>query len=362
VTDTRYWIAFNLVSQIGPAKIQRLLDFFGDLATAWHASASDLAQTGLDRRALENLAQAQHSLNLDAELEKIERAGVRVFTLPDPDYPRLLAQVPVPPPVLYVKGTLTPEDEWAVAVVGTRRATAYGREVTREIVTNLVRNRITIVSGLARGIDAEAHRTALENGGRTIAVLGCGVDVVYPPEHAKLAQEIVAHGALVSDYPLGTQPDATNFPPRNRIISGLALGSLIVEGDADTGARITIEYALEQDRETFAVPGNIFQRGSHMPNKLLQRGEAKLVTSANDILEELNLTMVEQHQQMRMVLPENETESALLKQLSAEPTHVDELGRATSLPIATVSSTLALMELKGMVRQVGGMNYILARG
>ncbi|MBI5300610.1 MAG: DNA-protecting protein DprA [Chloroflexi bacterium] len=362
MTDIRYWIAFNLVSQIGPAKVQRLRDYFGDLANAWDAPTMDLAQAGLDRRALENLAHARQSLDLDAELAKIDRAGVRVFTMEDSNYPRLLAQVPVPPPVLYVKGTLTVEDEWAIAVVGTRRATPYGREVTREIVTTLAQNHLTIVSGLARGIDAEAHRAALDAKGRTIAVLGCGVDVVYPPEHAKLAEEIIAHGALVSDYPLGTQPDAANFPPRNRIISGLALGSLIVEGDEGTGARITMEYALEQDREAFAIPGNIFQRGSRAPNKLIQRGEAKLVTSASDILEELNLTMVEQHQQMRMALPENETESTLLKHLSAEPVHIDDLGRETGLPIATVSATLALMELKGMVRQAGGMNYVLARG
>ncbi|MCL4394067.1 MAG: DNA-processing protein DprA, partial [Chloroflexi bacterium] len=261
----------------------------------------------------------------------------------------------------YVKGEIRPEDEWAVAVVGTRRATSYGREVTRQIVTELVRSRITIVSGLARGIDAEAHRTALDAKGRTIAVLGSGVDVIYPPEHAKLAQLIAEHGALVSEYPLGTQPEAGNFPPRNRIISGLSLGALIVEGDESTGARITIEDALEQGRETFAVPGNLYRRDARGPNGMIQRGEAKLVTCAADILEELNLTMVEQHQQVRESVPENELESTLLKQLSADPVHIDDLGRAIGRPIAEVSSTLALMELKGMVRQVGAMNYVIAR-
>jgi DNA processing protein len=233
--------------------------------------------------------------------------------------------------------------------------------VTRQIVTELVQSRITIVSGLARGIDAEAHRAALDARGRTIAVLGCGVDVIYPPEHAKLAQLVIQHGALVSEYPLGTQPEAGNFPPRNRIISGLALGALIVEGDASTGARITIEDALEQGRETFAVPGNLYRRDARGPNGMIQRGEAKLVTCAVDILEELNLTMVEQHQQVRAAVPENELESTLLKHLSADPVHIDDLGRATGMPIAEVSSTLALMELKGMVRQVGAMNYVVAR-
>jgi len=225
----------------------------------------------------------------------------------------------------------------------------------------LVHNKIAIVSGLARGVDAEAHRAALDAHGRTLAVLGCGVDWIYPSEHKKLAEQIVAHGALISEYPLGTAPEAGNFPPRNRLISGLSLGVLITEGDIDTGARITLEYALEQDRETFAVPGSVFKRESRAANKFIQQGEAKLVTCARDILEELNLTMVEQQQELISIAPENETESALLKHLTDEPTHVDEIRRESGLPISVVSSTLALMELKGSVRQVGGMNYVKAR-
>jgi DNA processing protein len=361
VTDARYWLAFSLVPQIGPVKVQRLLTHFGDLETAWRANAFDLTAAGLDKRALENLLETRKTIDLDAELEKIARAHVRVLTLDDSAYPRLLKQIDNAPFVLYVKGEILPDDDWAVAVVGTRRATAYGREATRHIVADLAASHVTIVSGLARGIDAEAHRAALAAQGRTIAVLGCGVDMVYPPEHKKLSEQIIENGALLSEYPLGTQPEAGNFPPRNRIISGLALGTLIVEGDAVTGARITIEYALEQGRETFAVPGNIFNRASQGTNGMLQRGEAKLVTRALDILEELNLTMVEQHQEVRAALPANETESALLKHLSSDPVHIDDLTRETQLPTATVSSTLALMELKGLVRQVGGMNYVAAR-
>ena len=361
MTDARYWVGFNRIPQIGTAKTHRLLDHFGDLGAAWRASAIELAAAGLDRRALENILAARPKIDLDVEMDKIANAGVRVLTLQDPAYPRLLSQIHQPPFALYVKGEIKSEDEWSVAVVGTRRASAYGREVTRQIVGDLVRNHITIVSGLARGIDAEAHRTALDGKGRTLAVLGSGVDVIYPPEHAKLAQQIVEHGALISEYPLGTQPEAGNFPPRNRIISGLSLGSLIVEGDEGTGARITIEDALDQDRETFAVPGNLYRRESRYPNRLIQRGEAKLVTCAAEILEELNLTMVEQQQEVRAAVPENEIESTLLKRLSTDPVHIDELGRETGLPIAAVSSTLALMELKGMVKQIGGMNYVVAR-
>ncbi|HEX7587057.1 MAG TPA: DNA-processing protein DprA [Anaerolineae bacterium] len=361
MTDARYWVGFNLIPQIGPIKVRRLLDHFGDLAVAWKASAFELAAAGLDRRALENVLVARPQIDLAVEMDKIASAGVRVLVWDDPDFPRLLRDIPASPFALYVKGELKPEDEWSIAVVGTRRASTYGREVTRQLVGDLVRNHLTIVSGLARGIDAEAHRAALEAKGRTIAVLGTGVDVTYPPEHVKLAEQIAQNGALVSEYPLGTQPEAGNFPPRNRIISGLSLGTLIVEGDENSGARITIEDALEQNRETFAVPGSLFHRESRGPNGMIQRGEAKLITRAADILEELNLTMVEQHQQVRAALPENEIESALLKQLSSDPVHIDEIGRTTGLPIAAVSSTLAMMELKGMVKQVGGMNYVVAR-
>ncbi len=361
MTETRYWVAFNLVPHIGPAKTQRLLDRFGDLKTAWHASHFELATAGLDKRAFDSLLETRQKIDLDAELEKIARAGVHVLTLDDSAYPRLLKNISNPPCVLYVKGEIVSDDDWAVAVVGTRRASSYGREVTHQIVTDLARNHVTIVSGLARGIDAEAHRAALEAKGRTIAVMGCGVDLIYPPEHRTLAQEVIEHGALISEYPLGTKPEAGNFPPRNRIISGLALGALIVEGDESTGARITIEDALEQGRETFAVPGNIYHRESRGTNRMIQRGEVKLVTCALDILEELNLTMVEAQQQVQAVLPENETESALLKFLSSEPVHIDELGRQTALAISTVSSALTMMELKGLVRQVGGMKYVMAR-
>ncbi len=361
MTDVRYWVGFNLIPQIGPVKVRRLLDHFGDLAAAWRASAIDLAAAGLDRRALENVLAARPTIDLDAEMDKLAHVGVRVLIWDDPDFPRLLRDIPAPPFALYIKGEIKPEDEWSIAVVGTRRASAYGREVTRQIVADLVRNRITIVSGLARGIDAEAHRTALDAKGRTLAVMGSGIDVIYPSEHVKLAQQIVENGALVSEYPLGTSPEAGNFPPRNRIISGLSLGALIVEGDENTGARITIEDALEQNRETFAVPGNLYRRESRGPNGMIQRGEAKLVTCAADILEELNLTMVEQHQQVRAAVPENDLESTLLKHLSADPVHIDELGRETGLPISAVSSTLAMMELKGMVKQIGGMNYVVAR-
>jgi DNA processing protein len=354
----KYWLGFNLVRGIGPMKVRALLDHFGDLQAAWQANEAALRQAGLDRRALSSLLKARAQLDLDAEMEKVAAQNVQVFTWDDPDYAPRLLQIPDPPPLIYVRGELTADDEWSVAVVGTRRASAYGRTATQRIVTDLAVNHMTIVSGLARGIDAEAHRAALKVGGRTIAVLGCGLDLVYPPEHRNLAREVVARGALVSEYPLGTRPEAKNFPPRNRIISGLSLGVLVIEAGLRSGALITADYAADQGRDVFAVPGNLFVRSSMGTNRLIQDG-AKLATGAEDVLEELNLTMVAQQAQVRAVVPETESEARLLQYLSLEPVHVDELCRQAELPIAQVTSNLALMELKGMVRQVGGMNYVL---
>jgi DNA processing protein len=360
MNDLRYWVGFNIVRGIGPTRLRALLDHFGGVERAWRASPDELASAGLDRRSLENLLAARAKLDLKQELGRITDAGARVLTWDSPGYPRLLREIPAPPYLLYVKGTITEEDAWAVAVVGTRRVSSYGREVTRRLVAPLARSGITVVSGMARGIDAEAHWTALRSGGRTIAVLGSGIDQVYPPEHRQLAQEIIAHGALVSDYPLGTKPEGRNFPPRNRIISGLSLGTLVTEAGMRSGALITADFAAEQGRDVFAVPGSILTRGCVGTNRLIRDG-AGVVLSAEDILEELNLTMVAEQAEAREVLPADETEAALLGHLSGEPTHVDELQQRMGLPIAQITSTLALMELKGMVRQVGGMKYVVAR-
>jgi len=336
---------------------------FGEMERAWQASATELEMAGLDNRSIEAIMAIRPKIALDTEMEKLERYKVTVLTWKDEAYPSRLKEIYDPPPVLYVRGKLAPEDDWCLAVVGTRRPTYYGREVTEQIVGDLSRNRITIVSGLAKGIDATAHRAALDSGGRSIAVFGCGLDIVYPRDHAKLAREVMEHGALVSEYPLGTPPRRENFPLRNRIMSGLSLGTLVVEAGEGSGALITAGLALEQNREVFAVPGSVLSAVSRGTNRLIQEG-AKLVRGANDILEELNLTMAVQHVEVKEIVPATETESRILQilqNLSPEPTHIDEVGRQSRLPIATVSSTLAMMELKGVVKQVGGMNYIVAR-
>ena len=359
MSDLKYWVGFNRIPGIGRAKFSQLETYFGNLEQAWHAGASALRSAGLDSRSIESIVASRPKISLDAELEMLERYRVKVLTWNDPTFPTRLKEIYDVPPLLYIRGTLAPEDEWAIAIVGTRRATIYGRDVTERLVADLARNRITIVSGLARGIDSLAHRTALEAGGRTIAVFGCGLDIIYPAENVKMAQAIKEQGALISEYPLGTRPKAENFPRRNRIMSGLSLGVVVTEAGEGSGALITANLALEQNREVFAVPGSILSPASHGTNRLIQDG-AKLVRNAQDILEELNLTMIPQQLEMRELVTADETESLLLKHLRHEPTHIDEVCRRSRLPIATVSSTLAMMELKGMVRQLGGMNYTLA--
>ncbi len=360
MTDNRHWLGFNLIPGIGPAKFRLLQDYFGDLEAAWEANAVDLAAAGLDRRTINAILARRSRISLEMELERLDHYRVKAFTWDDTAYPARLKEIYDPPPVLYVRGTLTSQDEWAVAVVGTRRASLYGREAAEHIAGSLASNGITVISGLARGIDSVAHRAAIGAGGRTIAIQACGLDLVYPADNFRLAQSITEHGALIGEFPLGSRPKAENFPRRNRIMSGMSLGVLVVEAGESSGALITARLALEQNREVFAVPGSILSPTSVGTNRLIQEG-AKLVTDAEDILEELNLTTATQQLEMKEILPANDTEGLLLKHLSAEPTHIDEVRRQCGLPMATVSSTLAMMELKGMVRQVGAMNYVLAR-
>ncbi len=358
--DIKYWVGFSLIPGIGRVKITQLENYFGNLGNAWQAAPVELKHSGLDNGSIRAITSCRPKISLEAEMEKLDRYGVKVFTWHNPDYPSRLKEIYDYPPILYVRGCLLPEDEWCLAVVGTRRATVYGRQVTEEIVADLARSKITIVSGLAKGIDSVAHHSALEAGGRSIAVFACGLDIVYPGENANLARSIIQQGALISEYPLGTRPKAENFPRRNRIMSGLSLGVLIVEAGETSGAMITAHLALEQNREVFAIPGSILSTASRGTNHLIQEG-AKLVRDYADILEELNLTAVAHQIEMKEVIPSSDTESLLLKQLCAEPTHIDEVCRSSGLPISTVSSTLAMMELKGLVKQVGTMNYVLSR-
>ena len=360
MSDLKFWVGFNHIPGIGRVKFSLLESHFGDLEHAWYASSSELHSAGIDSKAIEAITASRPKINLEEKMEKLHRHQVNALTWNDPSFPHRLKEIPNVPPIIYVKGKINPADEWAIAVIGTRKSSAYGREVTHQLTEELVRNKITIVSGLARGIDSIAHNTAVETKGRTLAVLAHGLDSIYPPENTKLAHSIVEQGALISEYPIGTRARRENFPRRNRIMSGLSLGILIVESGDKGGPIITANWALEQNREVFAVPGSILSHVSQGTNRLIQDG-AKLVQNVQDILEELNLTMIPRQLEMRELIPADDTESLLLRQLAHEPVHIDEVCRQLHLPIATVSSTLAMMELKGMVRQLGGMNYIIAQ-
>ncbi len=358
--EIEYWVGFSLIPGIGRVRFSQLEGYFGSLEDAWKAGPADLKRAGLDSGVVNAITQWRPKISLADEMKKLDQYGVKVLTWHSDNYPSRLKEIYDHPPLLYFRGSILPEDEWCLAVVGTRRATVYGRQVTEEIVTELARSKITIISGLAKGIDTVAHNSALEAGGRSFAVFACGLDTVYPAENASLARRIMQQGALVSEYPLGTRPRAENFPRRNRIMSGLSLGVLITEAGETSGAMITANMALEQNREVFAVPGSILSPASKGTNRLIQEG-AKLVHDYTDILEELNLTAVAHQIEMKEIIPASEAESLLLKHLRAEPVHIDEVCRSSGLPVATVSSTLAMMELKGLIKQVGMMNYVLAR-
>lgn len=359
--DTPFWVAFHRIPAIGRARFDRLESYFGLLAEAWRAEAGDLTAAGLDAKAVAAITASRPKIDPVREMERLERAGITPLTWNHPRYPVRLRETYDRPPVLYVKGDLVPEDDWCVAVVGTREATPYGRQATEHLVRGLAEAGVTVISGLARGIDWTAHTTALKAGGRTIAVLPCPLDQVYPRGHRALAESIAAHGALLSDYALDTHMQRDSFWRRNRIVAGMTLGTVVVEAGEKSGALITARLALDENREVFAVPGTIFASGSRGPHDLIQQG-AKLVQRVEDILTELDLIRAPRPEQLALLpaAPDDPHEAAIYGRLNAEPCHIDEIVRATALPVAVVSGALAMLELRGLARQMGAMLYIRA--
>ncbi len=356
-----YFNAFNLIVQIGSVRFRKLLNFFPSLETAWQASATEFRQAGLEEEVVAKILEKRREIDPQAEFTKLEQQKIRLIAFGDELYPKLLREIPNPPIVLYVLGDLLGRDEMAIAVVGTRKCTPYGRQVTEDIVRDLVRANLTIVSGLALGIDAIAHQSALYYQGRTIAVLACGLDTIYPVANHSLGQKILSQGgAILSELPLGTPPLKHHFPVRNRIISGLCLGTLVIEAAADSGSLITASHALEQNRQVFAVPGSIYNPSSVGPNNLLKMG-AKPVTKVADILEELNLEWVEQQLETESTIGDNEEEVQILKLLTRVPIHFDQITRTANLPASTVAATLTIMEMKGKVRNLGANQYVRTR-
>jgi DNA processing protein len=359
--NNKYWIGFSLIPGIGRVRFTQIENYFGSIEKAWNAGLDEFKKAGLDDNTVNSIAQWRPKISLDTELEKLEKYGIKSFNYHDDDYPSRLKEIHDFPPVIYIRGEIFAQDEYCLAVVGTRNPSVYGKQITEEIVSELAHNKITIVSGLAKGIDTIAHRSALSAGGRTIAVMGGGLDSVYPAENAELARNILKNGALVSEYAPGTKPRPENFPRRNRIMSGLCLGVLVIEAGETSGSLITAHMAFEQDRDVFAIPGSVLSPASIGTNKLIMEGTARLVRNAADILQELNLTAVTEQIEVKEVIPASDTEAVILKQLGAEPRHIDEISRACGLPVSVASSTLAMMELKGMVKQIGAMNYALCR-
>jgi DNA processing protein len=358
--EKRFWVGFNLVKGIGAVRMRALLSYFDSLEDAWNAAPDQLREAGLSPKLAETVINVRAGVDLERVWDQIEKLGVTVLTWEDELYPPRLKEIEQPPPVIYVRGEITLDDHFAVAIVGTRRITPYGRQITEDLASFLAGQGITIVSGLARGVDAVAHSAALKAGGRTIGVLGSGVDKIYPPEHLPMAEKMMKQGAVVSDYAVGTPPESANFPPRNRIISGLSMATVVIEAGETSGALITAEFAAEQGREVFAVPGSILAPQSKGTNRLIQKGAQPLLTP-QDLMQTLNLTRAGEFKAARKAIPADALEAQLLSSLGDEPVHVDEIRNATGLPIEKVSATLTLMELKGMVRQVGGMNYISVR-
>lgn len=345
---------------IGPVRVEKLLAYFGSLHEAWHSQLHHLAAAGLNAGLCQHLAQVRKEVCLDKLVDDIGAAGIQVLTWEDPAYPERLRNITQSPFVIYLKGDLTEEDIWSVAVVGTRRFSPYGQQVTELMTRTLAEQGITIISGLARGIDGIAHKQALDAGGRTLAVLGSGLDQIYPPEHRGLAERISRQGGLISDYPPGTPPDGSNFPPRNRIISALSKAVLVIEAGQKSGALITANYAAEQGKDVFAVPGKITAPLSKGTNQLIKLGAHPLLES-QDVLDFLNMKLVARQQVVRRSLPGDHKEAVLFNVVCDEPLHVDELCNLTKLPIEEVTATLAVMELKGMVRKTFGMKYIAVR-
>lgn len=351
--------AFKLIPSIGSARLKKIIFHFKSPEEAWGADEMEFEKADLEKSVIFEIIEKRKNINPEKEFDKLLRENINIITIKDKSYPYWLKEIYDAPSLLYIRGEIKPQDRLSIAVVGSRKPTPYGRQITPCLVADLTRNGVTIISGLAYGIDALAHETALKMGGRTIAVLGSGLDSqsIYPPTNKKLAEEIIENGAILSEYPFGAPAFKQNFPARNRIVSGLSLGTLVIEAMEKSGALITAEHALSQNREVFAVPGSIYNLYSAGPNNLIKKG-AKLILNYQDIFEELNLDPIVKVNPTAKFNPETNEEKIIFENLSNEPTHIDKIIILSKLDAATVNATLAVMEINGLIKNIGGMNYI----
>lgn len=365
--EKRAMIALSLIPGVGPGRIRLLLEKFRTARNILEGGLPQMASiAGIGEQTALSIAGFDQEDEVDRQLARAEALGAEMITQNDERYPAILKEIHDPPYFLWSLGTMPPrsDQDQAVAVVGTRKATSYGLRVARELAEELARRGFTIISGLAYGIDAAAHRGALSVGGRTIAVLGSGVDRIYPGKHARMAREMLDQGAILSEYPMGEKPDAPNFPRRNRLISGLAQGTVVVEAYDRGGALITASLAVQQNREVFAVPGPIYSRASAGTNDLIRAG-ATLVRSADDIIAELGFASAGHGSGaldgVQLELELEPEELALCRVLNHEPIYIDQICAESGLDSAAALVYLLQLEFKGIVRQLAGKQFYLDR-
>lgn len=359
-----YWVWLSMMQKITPGEKIKLLEHFVTPDKIWLASKDEIAALPFSNlKIYTQLADESIKKNSERVARALESMEIAVVTIYDRDYPVLLKNIYDPPLVLYIKGKLV-KDELMVAIVGSRRASPYGADISGSLAYGLAKRNVTVISGMARGIDSCSHRGALEAGGRTVAVLGCGVDVVYPPENKKLKKMIESSGAVISEYPPGTKPLPVNFIARNRIISGASAGTVVIEAGNRSGSLITAGYALEQGREVFAVPGNIDSPGSKGTNRLIKDG-AKIVTCIDDILEEIGVSFPGKadagRQETKFHVSLDVDENAVVKMLERGVSHIDRISRETGIAVKDLEPLLLLLEMKGVVQQSPGRIYRLRR-
>jgi DNA processing protein len=361
MSDIRHWIGLSMVQEIGPVTGRKLLAAFGSPENIFQANTDDLLSVkGISRERVENIRKFSQWDEVEKYAGIMGKKGISAVPYQDDRYPEVLRNIEDAPLVLYMKGEYHPDDRFAIGVVGSRKHTSYGESVTQRIAGELSAAGFTVISGLARGIDTLSHKAALAAGGRTIAVLGSGLDVYYPVENRGLTERIVSSGCVLSEFLPGTMPNKENFPRRNRLISGLSLGILVVEATDKSGSLITAGYALEQNKEVFAVPGNITSRNSEGTNKLIKQG-AKIVLKTDDIIEELAPVLKGYiRTELRERVQLEGEENRLCTLLSREPKHVDLISRESGLSVNQLLNLLLSLELKGIVKQASGKRFYIA--
>lgn len=369
-SEQRCIIALNFINEIGPVRFKRLMNYFGSAEIALNAKEKELVLVeGISGRIAEKITKTAQGAVVDKEIELAEKLGVNIVTFIDDEYPKQLKNLPDCPPVLYVYGSMQPRDIFSVAVVGTRRPTNYGRSVASKFSSDFALSGVPTISGLARGIDTEVHKSTMASNGRTIAVVGSGLNCHYPPENRKLEEKISKAGAVISEFPMNFPPDKSNFPRRNRIISGLALATVVVEADIGSGALITARFSVEQGKEVFAVPGPIFSKYSNGPHSLLKMG-AHLAESAEDVIEEIKPLADLFKERKRSsygipvdINPVDGDEKKIIDMLESrfDGASIDYLSANLKIPASVLSSSLIGLELKGLIRSLPGKIFVRNR-